>query len=304
MHHLQLPDDGADIETNGRVDVHDEMPGASSIRTVFSVDGSRYQRWQAELLAYSHRRVHQPGPLTRLWSATKHPTPFPGDTFRATPWSPHPLTSDDYTPFNKPAAIQQWLTETRPEEPSILLVDPDCVFLAPVRENVDPGRPISQPVSYMYTNGDPGRALVARHCRRPGNVQGTGLPTLIHRDDLTVLAPLWLAKTEAIRSDPVSRELAGWTAEMWGYMFAAAELGLSHELRDLCVWSTDNEANRPLLHYCYEAKDATGTWRWDKRIYQPWEPVSPPPPGTPKAAVALIDLLNECANKRQFCLVR
>ena len=61
---------------------------APSIRTVVSVDGSRYHRWQAELLAYSHRRVGQPGPLTRLWSAWAPPTAFPGETVWAEPYSP------------------------------------------------------------------------------------------------------------------------------------------------------------------------------------------------------------------------
>ena len=28
--------------------------------TIFSVDGSFYQRWQADLLSYSHRKVGQP----------------------------------------------------------------------------------------------------------------------------------------------------------------------------------------------------------------------------------------------------
>jgi hypothetical protein len=226
------------------------------------------------------------------------PSPFPGKTFQTTPWSPHPLTGDDYAPFNKPAAIQQWLSKACPAEEGVLLVDLDCIFLAPVSAKVERGRPISQPMSYMDPNSGPGPELVARHCRRPALVQAIGIPTLIHRDDLRVLAPLWLAKTEAIRSDQRSRELAGWTAEMWGYTFAAAELGLTHDLTELCVFSTEDRANRPILHYCYEIKDQTGDWRWDKRDYRPWTPVPPPPPGTPQAGVTLINLLNELAMTR------
>jgi hypothetical protein len=41
-------------------------------------DGSHYQRWQAELLAYSHRKVHQTRPLVRLLSYYEEASPFPG----------------------------------------------------------------------------------------------------------------------------------------------------------------------------------------------------------------------------------
>jgi hypothetical protein len=296
------PQEHTEAGLNGRVHAIMDPPYSLPVRTVFSVDGSRYQHWQAELLAYSHRRVGQPGPLTRLWSATDPPDPFPGKTVRTTPWNPHPLTGDWYPPFNKPAAIQEWLSATCPEEEGVLLVDPDCIFLAPVAAQVERGRPVSQPMDYMNPDTDSSRELVARHCRRPALVQGVGIPTLIHQDDLRVLAPLWLAKTEAIRSDQHSRELAGWTAEMWAYMFAAAELGLTHELSELSVWPSDHRVDRPIVHYCYETRDQAGAWRWDKRDYQPWETVPPPPPGTPQAGVALISLLNEWATIRSICL--
>jgi len=66
-----------------------ENPSAGRIHTVFSVDGSLYQRWQADLLAYSHKKVGQPGPLTRLLSADGPPTPFAGRTFHTKPYCPH-----------------------------------------------------------------------------------------------------------------------------------------------------------------------------------------------------------------------
>jgi len=43
-----------------------EDPSAGWVHTVFSAEGHLYQRWQADLLAYSHEKVRQPGPLTRL----------------------------------------------------------------------------------------------------------------------------------------------------------------------------------------------------------------------------------------------
>lgn len=282
----------------------DRVTDAQSIQTVFSVDASRYQRWQADLLAYSHRKACQPGSLTRLWSSRGCPTEFPAQTVWAEPYSPHPVTGDDYAAYNKPAAIQDWLSGVCPPEETVLVVDPDCVFVAPVTATVERGRPAAQPYSYMDPDAYPGADLVSRHCLRPSTVQGIGIPYLIHRDDLAVLAPLWLAKTEAIRNDPVSRELAGWTAEMWGYAVAAAELGLVHEPRNLQLVPTEDRADAPIVHYCEESVDKSGTWRWGKWTYRPWEPVVPPPEGTPRASVALVELLNEWAAVRQCCLER
>jgi hypothetical protein len=68
------------------------VPGTTlEVHTLFSVDGSLYQRWQADLLAYSHRKAGQPGPLTRLLSSDGPPTPFAGRTFQPSHIFPIPL---------------------------------------------------------------------------------------------------------------------------------------------------------------------------------------------------------------------
>jgi len=118
---------------------------------------------------------------------------------------------------------------------------------------------------------------------------------LIHHEDLAALAPLWLQKTEEIRSDPRGRELAGWIADMWGYAFAAAEMGLRHGLQELAQGQMENRVDHPLVHYSYSSSDARGRWMWDKRTYRPWEPVPDRPIETPLATVALFDILNEWA---------
>ena len=69
-----------------------------------------------------------------------------------------------------------------------------------------------------------------------------------------------------------------------------------------CVWPTEDRADRPILHYCYDAEDGAGRWRWGKRAYRAWEPVPAPPAGTPRASAALVELLNEWAATRRYCL--
>jgi hypothetical protein len=287
-------------------------PSAGAVHTVFSVDGSLYQRWQADLLAYSHRKVGQSGPLTRLFSAYGPPTPFEGRTFHTRPYSPHPATGDHYLGYNRVMALRAWLEESPPEEEVILLLDPDCVFLAPLRltEPVSRGHPVSQPVFYM--DPVPQAELLKKHGLRPELVDAVGIPTLIHRDDLMVLAPLWVQKTEMIRQDPRSRELAsaevdragGWLAETWCYTLAAAALGLRHTTRELARVNTEDLADLPIVHYYCPASDTRGNWEWNKWSYRPWERVPDPPDDVPLACKALIGLLNEwvAMPEHQVCL--
>lgn len=270
------------------------------LHSVFSIDGSRYQQWQADLLAYSHRRVGQAGPVTRLWSSDGRPTAFAGRTFRAAPYSPHPVSRDDYAPYNKPSAVLSWLRTSPPTDDTVLLLDPDCVFVASFTVEANRGEPIGQPLGYMR----PDATVIARHCRRPRAVQGIGIPIVIHRDDLTALAATWLEKTESIRDDRRSCARVGWVAEMWGYAFAAAELGLRHRRRVLARFPTEDRTDLPLIHYCYASTDAEGCWSWDKRSYRPWRRVDTPPTSTPRAAAALVALVNEFAAARSYRRVR
>jgi hypothetical protein len=303
-----FPDPGH--ERNGRVTPyvsplegsHNQGFLANGIHTVFSVSDSLYQRWQADLLAYSHAKVGQPGPLTRLYSSREQPTPFAGRTFRTAPYSPHPLSGDDYSPYNKPAALNAWLQEEPPSEDVVLILDPDCVFLEPLAYLVSRGHPVVQPWNLLHPSQH--RWFVKKHCSNPELVGDVGVPILIHRDDLVALAPLWLEKAEQIRSDPESRQYAGWIAEMWAYTTAAAELGLRHTKREMQRVQTEDQADLPIVHYCYSSSDAQKHWTWNKRTYRPWERVPVPPEEVPRASKVLIELLNEwvAMQEHKMCL--
>lgn len=270
-----------------------------TVHTVFSIDGSLYQRWQADLLAYTHRKVKQPGPLTRLYSAPGTPPDFDGNTFQTEPYSPHPTTSDDYRPYNRIGALSAWMTALAPPEDTLLLLDPDCVFITACDESVERGRPVAHPIYYMDDVNEAHPEFLQRHGYRAEQVQGMGVPLLIHRDDLRAVLPLYMAKTEEIRDDPASRELAGWMSDMWGYAFACADLGLRHELRELSRWQMENDTDAPFIHYCYASKSAQEEWQWDKRTYRPWTPIPTPPSDVSRASVALVSLVNELAERQE-----
>jgi hypothetical protein len=106
------------------------QPSVHGLHTVFSAGASLYRRWQADLLAYSHRRVDQPGPLTKLLASSEQASHFSGRTFQLSPYSPHPLRGDDYAPYNKPAALNAWLREDPPSEEVVLLLDPSACMKA------------------------------------------------------------------------------------------------------------------------------------------------------------------------------
>jgi hypothetical protein len=239
-----------------------------------------------------------------LLSSYEQASPFLGRTFQISPYSPHPLTGDDYAAYNKPSALYAWLREASPSEEVVLVLDPDCVFLEPLVGSVSRGHPVAQPYSYLDPRAEDKAELVEKHCQSPEVVDGVGIPILIHRDDLAAVTPLWLKKTLEIRRDLRSREAAGWVAEMWAYAFAAAELGLKHTTRELTRVTTEDAADLPIIHYCYGTSDTVGNWRWDKWNYRPWERISDPPDEVPLASKVLIGILNEWVAKpeNQVCL--
>lgn len=218
------------------------------------------------------------------------------DTFVSAARSPHPVTGDDYAPYNKPAALAAWTQDEGPREPTVLVLDPDCVFLDRLILDVEPGDPVAQPSGFM--NAAEHASVLYRHFPHAEVLQPLSVPLVIHRDDLHELAPLWLARTEDLREDPLTRERLGWVSEMWGCSIAAAQLGLRFELRSFALLQGDDKVSLPLIHYAYESASPDGTWRWEKRAYRPWDRVPDPPPGTPAASVALIRLLNEFGKTR------
>lgn len=255
------------------------------LETVLSVDGSPYLAWQAELLTATHAANGVPGTLTQLLAE-------PGA-------SGH---SRVYPPFNKPRSLAAWITGDGPSGDPILLLDPDCVFVSAPDGTMAGGQPIAplaarQPIAQPAPYLDPWehRDLLARHGVAPESAQAIGTPAVIGRDELAALAPAWLARTCDILEDRWSRQRAGWVAEMWGYVIAAAQLGLHHVVAPLAHGVGDDRIDRPLIHYCDALVAHNGVVVWDKRGYVPW--ATPPTLGgaAPLAGATLLELLAEYA---------
>lgn len=270
-----------------------------SIRTVISVDDSVYLHWQSQLLRHSHAKVRQSGPLTRLVATNAAESIRPIEGFETVPtraYSPHPVSGDHYPPYNKPGSLAEWLASTPVIEDTLLLIDPDCVFMQATDVEVPVGRPIGEIISYMDPAGPDGTLVIERHCRKhKRRVQPLGIPIFIAPADLRALCPRWYELTCQIREDPPSLAAVGWTSEMWGYSIAAAELGLHHEMQSHSRVQFDDFVDRPILNYCYESTNAAKTWRWTKREYQAWSTPIPAPDDVPAAGRFLHLLLQEVA---------
>ena len=231
---------------------------------VSAPDGSDYLTWQVELLAYSHERVGQPGSLAVVT-----------DTIR--------VADDDYTPYNKPYALWRWLERDPLDGETVLVLDPDMVFVRPLCRSVGPGNPIAH--SSEYTVNARLRAALAPYAENPESLQPLAVPMLIHSDDLRRLAPLWFEYTKRLRADPAVRGVIPWVCEMWACSIAAAKLGLAFTLeQNAAVPPFSKRAELPMIHYAWAVGE------FDKRTYRPWKD---PPEASNEAYAFLRELILE-----------
>ena len=267
--------------------------------------------WQSELLEYSWRQVGQPGELIRLVASDSGAVP--GHRYARTIATPssqvHPLTGDDYAPYNKPASLLHWLRTERPDG-TVLLLDPDCVFQAPILREVVEGHPVAQRwVGIAHIEGDDGFGLgprfafLKRHGVRPQTRAQLGMiPTLIHTRDLERIAARWLEVTALVRHkvvDPQGRRM--WESDMFAYAIVTAEAGLVHELTSLGIctnWRPDEAADAPIIHYCQAIEDKGGAFIWSKHHYAPWARVADPQRARYDYGRNLLTLLNRSVNAR------
>jgi len=169
----------------------------------------------------------------------------------------HDQKGQGYASYNKPYSVTAWLEQTDVEEEWILMMDTDMFFRAPVDPvalGVARGNVVSAEYNYLYgtQSGFARRFLDKSLHPRMAQVGGFHI---FHREDLRAISPLWLKFTQRVRafanSDPeafynesfhasqpetdgivdVHHKQARWHTEMYGYVFAAATVGVTHRIR-------------------------------------------------------------------------
>lgn len=201
-----------------------------------------------------------------------------------------------YASYNKPYSVMAWLEQTHVEEEMVLMMDTDMFLRAPVDPvalGVRRGNVVSAEYSYLYgtQSGFAKRFLERRLLGRLAQVGGFHI---FHREDLRAIAPKWLGYTrkvrafanahpeeyfnESIRHDPkltrdevaVLRKQARWHGEMYGYVFAAAEVGVTHRIRrDVMLYpGYEPYLGRPPMIMHYGAAYTLGAAYFNKMEHQ------------------------------------
>ncbi len=284
------------------------------MHVIFSCENTWYMWWQAEFLHYTYSIAGMQADLTALVAKTDEAAKkFACNMF---PVANHKDSVPNATllTLNKPGGIAEWAALDGPRDETILIVDPDSMFVRPV---TDPGpipadQAYSEEHDYMSVDIPRNRTVLDRHCREEvrARVQPVGIYILINRACLAALARRWLQKSMDIMADTICRDAldgTGWLSDMWGYSIAAAELGIHHHIRGFSqVTGSDSLAN-PITHYCYplmERKD--GAWHsgtrkpilWSKWFYTPWND-PPDPVGATDEGKLLLQRLQGLAKARR-----
>ncbi len=256
------------------------------MRVIFSCENTAYMRWQADLLHYTYSRSGMRAQLTALVSEAGEPSHgFTCETFRVSNYKAC-MANEVYEPLNKPGGIREWAARAGPPDETVLIVDPDSFFVRPVSDPgpLRRGEAYADVHDYMQAELATNRLVLDRHCRascRP-YYQPVGIYILIRRDDLAALAPRWLEKAMAIRSDALCRKHlphGGWISEMLGYAIAAAECGVRHRITRFAQSTGTGSLQCPIIHYCFPVNPSGREWRkeqqervlWSKWDYKPWE---------------------------------
>jgi hypothetical protein len=242
--------------------------------------------WQAELLHHTYLIAGMQAELTALVAATGEPERnFSCNSVVVANYKDS-VPGLPVLTLNKPGGIAEWAAMDGPRDETILIVDPDSIFTSQI---CDPGPMSAEDVyseehDYMCPNIPKNRTVLDRHCRPEllPKIQPVGIYILITRATLFDLAQRWLQKSIEIAADPVCREAlrgTGWLSDMWGYVIAAAELGIRHKLMDFSQTTGSNSLQNPITHYCYPLmRRHDGPWEtdtqkpilWTKWHYEPW----------------------------------
>jgi hypothetical protein len=271
--------------------------------------------WQAEFLHYTYAIAGMQAELTALVANTDDPP----KQFKC---NVVPVANyKDFVPdapllsLNKSGGIAEWAALDGPRDETVLIVDPDSMFLRPIADPgpIPTGHAYSEEHDYMSADIARNKTVIERHCAEQvrSRIQPVGIYILINRGCLAELARRWLQKTMDIMADPVCREAldgTGWLSDMWGYCIAAAELGIHHQIRSFSQVTGSDSLNNPITHYCYplmEKKD--GNWHpdtdkpilWSKWFYTPW---TDPPDSTATTIEGklLLQRLQDLVNTRSY----
>lgn len=239
--------------------------------SVVCTDTNPYGTWQTEFLEHTWLRSGMPGELLRLVGTPsgedvpKHRT---ARVVRTSATNSHPRLDAEYTGMNRLHSLAEWLESERPVG-TVLILDCDFVFRAPLVHHAPPGRPLGQLWWDFSVEG--GWSEIANEIT-PGiseNAQRVTWPLLIHTSDLRRIIRRWVEVTARIRNTT-----GAWESDMMALVLVLAEYEITCDLEMLAAWMPwpdEVVGDAPIIHYCHPVLDRDGERLWYKQQYTPWQ---------------------------------
>lgn len=242
--------------------------------TLYSIENSYYQRWQAELLGYSFQKVKQHGKLVQLLSSPirkiQPQNPIVGEIIQVGYHRFH-SNDDDYPVYNKILGLKNYLKNHLEQDGPLLLLDPDMIFLKPFTFLPNTG-PLAHFCGYLPKRGYEDE-IIRQFTAKP--VDPISFPIIIYSHDLELIMDRWLELTIKIRQQYKNTNVNGvnlWTADMYAYNIASTEFNLQYTPLDMCREEVSDKESTIFAHYA-RPFSVNGNTFWDKRTYRSWEPV-------------------------------
>lgn len=222
---------------------------------VYSTSNCFYQDWQCELLDYTYHKVKQSGKLIRLCSEDDfHPEkPFKkskyAEVIKMRSWMKNEKTGDSWGIANKFNSIKEWLF-TYPnlkDEEAVLFLDPDMIFIKPVRYNINQGEVVGQRWMDVGIENSPSFNFAKKNRNLITKKFVVMYPFCIIVGDMKKIIDRYIALSYEIREKKKS-----WDAEMYALIISMAENNLKVKTQIIGIftaWKAYRDKLYSIIHY-------------------------------------------------------
>ena len=267
---------------------------------VVSAENNPYIAWQCKLFYFScvTRMNHQPVVVVHDWGEGWHPDFYElakaGCAVYSAPNYRFDRHGNDYACRNSPGSLLRAAELFHNQDVSIVLCDPDMIFVGRVEF---PQVLAGEFSSFMDYDRDfinevlPKIGVTREELDPQKDSLCVSVPYVIPPEVARELGETWMATIELFRP-------RRWEDVMYAFGLSAVKLGLSVDVTHLVdhnYWP-EEKVQAPMIHYAY------GDGRWNKRDYSSdetnravWNPPDNYPPGT-----ILGELANQIKEAREF----
>eukprot|EP00854_Cymbomonas_tetramitiformis_P007849 gene7849-9321_t len=221
-----------------RIETKNPNGGSRKFHVAVTANDAKYVQWQMRVMYYHYKKIKAAqgpdghmGGFTRILHSGR-----PDSLMDEIPSFVTSRLKNEYgfVVLSRPSAFVEWLQKTTIEEDYIFMSEPDHLYLRPIPNFMIGDKPAAFPFFYIAPKEFPD--LIRKYV---GNITTKQIhhmdpignsPVIIHKKDLTAVAPLWHEMAVAMKTDPVADKAWGWVLEMYAYTCACEKLGIHHDL--------------------------------------------------------------------------